>query len=171
MGIKDKVITILSAHCDMENISQYLHENDDLTKLGMNSITFISMVVNLESEFGFEFEDEALDYNKFTSLNLLCGYVEEQMQINNVVYLPKEVDMSIKIDLAKIIAQYTDSPKIKQTTFSNLLALELSQLHIQSIMLDIQERYGIVLNEEIIDSENLFDMDNLCKYISINIKE
>lgn len=51
----------------------------------MNSISFISMVVKLEAEFGFEFEDEALDYNKFTSLNLLCNYVEDMMRVNNVV--------------------------------------------------------------------------------------
>jgi acyl carrier protein len=98
MEIKEIVIAILSAHCDKENVSQYLHENDDITKLGMNSITFISMVVDLESEFCFEFEDEALDYNKFRSLNILCSYVEEQMKMNNVVYLPNEVDMSIKIN-------------------------------------------------------------------------
>ena len=90
MEIREKIIEILSYHSEMDNVIQYLHENDDLTKLGMNSLSFIKMVVTLESEFSFEFEDEALDYNKFTSMDLLCNYVTNQMELNNVTYIPNE---------------------------------------------------------------------------------
>ena len=90
MEIRERIIDILSVHSELGNVNQYLHENDDLSKLGMNSISFIKMVVALEGEFNFEFEDEALDYNKFASLNSLCDYVEEQMRLNNVTYTPDE---------------------------------------------------------------------------------
>ena len=88
MGIREKIIEILAVHSDMENVNKYFHENDNLNKLRMNSISFIKMVIDLEREFNFEFEDEALNYSKFTSLNLLCDYVEEQMRLNNITYDP-----------------------------------------------------------------------------------
>lgn len=64
MSIREKIIEIISVHSEMANVNQYLQENDDLSQLGMNSISFIKMVVDMERIFGFEFEDEALDYNK-----------------------------------------------------------------------------------------------------------
>lgn len=86
MEIRRKIVEIMVAHSNVNNAKEYLNTEDDLTKLGMNSISYIKTVVALESEFGFEFDDEALDYNKFTSLESLCGYVEQQMQINNIDY-------------------------------------------------------------------------------------
>ena len=90
MEIREKITEIISVHSDKENVNQYLLKNDDLNQLGLNSISFIKIVVDLESEFNFEFEDEALDYSKFMSLNILCDYVEEQMRLNNVTYSPDE---------------------------------------------------------------------------------
>jgi len=84
MDTREKIIDILSSHSNLDNVNQYLCGNDDLSKLEMTSIKFIKMVVTMESEFGFEFEDEMLDHNLFTSLNTLCNYVEEQMKINNI---------------------------------------------------------------------------------------
>lgn len=85
MNIREKIIEILSSNSDIDNTIQYLHRNDDLTQLEMNSISFIKTVIMLESEFGFVFDDEALDYNKFTSLNLLCDYVEHMIKENDSI--------------------------------------------------------------------------------------
>lgn len=80
MEIKEKIIEIISNLSDLEDASQYLQDNDDLSKIGMNSILFIKTIVALETEFDFEFEEEALDYKKFTSLDSLCSYVEKQLR-------------------------------------------------------------------------------------------
>ena len=83
MDIREKIIEKISENSNIYNVNEYLHSNDDLTQLDINSISFIKLVVALEMEFDFEFEDNALDYSKFTSLNSLCCYVEEHIKINN----------------------------------------------------------------------------------------
>ncbi len=80
MDIKKSLMESICEYCDMENINTYLQCNDDLTKLGMNSISFIKLVVNLENKFNIEFDDENLDYNKFTSLIALCDYIKEKLK-------------------------------------------------------------------------------------------
>jgi len=168
MEIKDKIIEILSVHCDMENVNQYLHENDDLTKLGLNSISFIKMVVNLESEFQFEFEDEALDYNKFTSLKLLCSYVEEQMKINNVEYLPKEIkidESAIKEWLFKKINELVGTSILHNSEINDLTTLNIPLGDAQQLVDNINEKFDVFLDENIIINERLFIIENLCKYI------
>lgn len=80
MDVRNKIIELISELNFMDNSYEYLCENDNLKQLGMNSISFIKLVVTLESEFGLEFDDEDLDYNKFTSLNILCEYINEQIK-------------------------------------------------------------------------------------------
>lgn len=43
--------------------------NDDLTKYGMNSITFIRAIVALEDEFGIEFPDDYLVFERLNTIN------------------------------------------------------------------------------------------------------
>lgn len=50
----------------------------DFDSLGLDSITFITMVVALENEFGFEFEDEMLLTTNFPTVKALLKYVEEK---------------------------------------------------------------------------------------------
>lgn len=172
MEMREKVIDILSVHSNLENANQYLHENDDLSKLRMNSILFIKMVVTLESEFCFEFEDEALDYNKFTSLNLLCNYVEEQMRLNNVTYSNDESKKSyseIKKELVKLLSKRLSDPIITQPSFKNLLDLNLSTDQVEDLLFGIKVQFNVDLDIDCITHKNLFLIDDLCKYIYDNI--
>jgi len=167
MEIREKIIKILSAHCDKENVYQYLHENDDLTQLGMNSISFIKMVVALEIEFDFEFEDEALDYNKFTSLNLLCSYVDEMMIKHNVVYMPSQKmdEKSIRSSLIQIVSKLTSATLLEDPSFNDLTILDLSIDDANKLIVEIRETFSVLLDRETIVQENLFMLDNLSAYI------
>ena len=170
-GNQGQIIDILSVHSDLENANQYLHENDDLNKLNMNSISFIKMVVAIESEFNFEFEDEALDYNRFTSLNSLCNYVEEQMRLNNVIYTPDEgekVYNGIRKEIVIILSQHSSNPIVSQPAFNDLLDLHLSSIQIEKIIRSINEKFNVVLEINFIERERLFLIDNLCKYLQDN---
>ena len=170
MEIKEKIIEILSAHSEMENAYQYLQENDDLNRLDMNSISFIKMVVDMEREFGFEFEDEALNYNKFTSFSQLYKYVDDQMKLNNLTYCPVKNEFeSIKKEIIKIFSQYIDSPLINQYSLNNLGDLNLSSDKTQKILSAIQEQFNIVLDNDTIAQEGLFVIDNLCNFIQKNV--
>jgi len=163
MEIRSKIIEIIAFHSDMENVNQYLMQNDDLTKLGMTSITFIKMIVDMEEEFGFEFEDEALDYNKFTSLDLLCSYMVDMMRINNVIYSPKEEtdEDIIRSTIIQMISELTDVT----LSINNLSVLPISIEDAQNLLNNISHKFSVPLNEDMIRQKSLYLLDNLCAYI------
>lgn len=53
--------------------------SDKIESLGINSISFIKIVVQIESEFGFEFEDDDLNYNVFQTLKDLTVYIKDKI--------------------------------------------------------------------------------------------
>ena len=54
-------------------------ENDKLVNLGISSLSFIQLSINIELEFGFEFGDSELDYSKFDTLKSLSLYIKEKI--------------------------------------------------------------------------------------------
>ncbi len=83
MQVKDIIIEIIKTILEDESVDNVLLTDDNLVQLNINSIDFIRLVVELERRFDIEFEDEALDYTKFTSLTLLCDYVEKRIREQN----------------------------------------------------------------------------------------
>lgn len=57
--ILDKVLKILNANIEKTEITSEQME-DDLTALGMDSITFIRIIVAVEEEFDIEIPDEKI---------------------------------------------------------------------------------------------------------------
>ncbi len=49
--------------------------NDKLQELGINSLSFIKIVVSIESAFSVEFDDEYLNFEKFNTVNDLITYI------------------------------------------------------------------------------------------------
>jgi acyl carrier protein len=49
--------------------------NSSLESLGINSISFIKLIVAIENELGFEFEYEHLNMKKYLIINDLVQYV------------------------------------------------------------------------------------------------
>jgi len=78
--MKDKVIEIIAKHSEMEGAKEYLQNNDDLQPLKINSINFIKMVVDFETEFDIFFDDDALSYANFLSLDVLCNYINDLIE-------------------------------------------------------------------------------------------
>ena len=78
--MKEKIISIIAILLEDESIKEYLQEKDDLSELVLNSLNFIKLVVEIESAFDIEFEDEFLNYIEFPSLEKLCEYVEKRMK-------------------------------------------------------------------------------------------
>lgn len=48
---------------------------DKLQGLDINSITFIQIIVALESEFDFEFEDEKLSFTEYPTIKDMVDYI------------------------------------------------------------------------------------------------
>lgn len=53
--------------------------DDDLSELGMNSITAIELVVEVEEKYDFEFNDEDLLVDNFKTINRLVSYIEKRI--------------------------------------------------------------------------------------------
>ncbi len=62
-----------------EKVSDSITLDMDLNRAGIDSITFISTIVGLESEFDFEFDDEMLLITKFSTLRSMIEYVESKI--------------------------------------------------------------------------------------------
>lgn len=50
-----------------------------LNEVGMNSITFIEIMVEIENQFGFEFDDDYMDPDKFKTLAELSNYIQDKL--------------------------------------------------------------------------------------------
>lgn len=56
----------------VENLSA----DTNISQLGINSITFIKLIVALETEFNIEFGESYLDYGNFTDISSISSYIE-----------------------------------------------------------------------------------------------
>lgn len=74
-----KVREIIRNIIDIPILTEDIDEVNNLDNLGINSITFIKIVVAIEMEFDFEFEDEDLDYSKFATVQSLVDYVKNRV--------------------------------------------------------------------------------------------
>ena len=81
-GIQKRVFEVI-----IENLSEK-RSNDisfdmDFISVGLDSITFIKIIVALECEFDFEFDDEMLSITKFPTVKSMIEYVETKTNINH----------------------------------------------------------------------------------------
>lgn len=73
---------IIIRNLEIQRALQDLNAESFLQELGVNSIEFIKIVVDIESTFGFEFADDDLDANKFPTIQSLICYVEKRIHFN-----------------------------------------------------------------------------------------
>lgn len=48
----------------------------EFNSVGLDSVSFIRVVVALENKYGIEFQDEYLDYERYNTVADFCKYVE-----------------------------------------------------------------------------------------------
>lgn len=53
-----------------------ISENDDLSLLGLNSLDFIRLLVDLEKYFGISVEDDDLQITKFNTISKIKNYFQ-----------------------------------------------------------------------------------------------
>lgn len=64
---------------DVERI-QTISEDSSLIELGLDSLNAIEIIVNLESEFDIEVNDEDLMIDSLDTIDLLCNLVKKYME-------------------------------------------------------------------------------------------
>ena len=71
-----KIVEIIQSNLENMLISQNQY-NDDLTTLGMDSITFIHIIVELEENFDCEIPDSKLLISEMNTINKIAVVLEE----------------------------------------------------------------------------------------------
>lgn len=68
-----KIIEILKEICE-DDIDE-IQMKDELKEKGISSLVFIQMLVLLEEQYDFVFEDEMLDQEKLSSIDVITDYI------------------------------------------------------------------------------------------------
>ena len=79
-NLRNEIIDIIKENSSYPEVEGYLNENDDLTEIGLDSISFIKIIVALEQNYDIEFDDISLDFSNFDSFNKLCDFVKESIE-------------------------------------------------------------------------------------------
>ena len=77
--IREKLIQIIRVNVDENATVNEMNLRDDLSILNFNSLSFIKVIVDIESEFDIEFEDSSLNYSNYPTLTSLCNYIEKNV--------------------------------------------------------------------------------------------
>ena len=73
--LKQRVIDLLKDNVDEPSLLEQCGPDDDLSSIGINSLTFIKLVIATEMEFGVSWSDEDLDFRNFSTINQIMNYI------------------------------------------------------------------------------------------------
>lgn len=77
--IADRIITILRPHLRMVPPGGVIQLDDDLGKLGLDSLAAIDVLMEIDSEFGVSIPDELITVDTFDTPGNLLRVVESQL--------------------------------------------------------------------------------------------
>lgn len=90
MDIERTIKSIIRDNLDFPVTLEKMDGNSALSELGVNSITFVKIIICIENELGIAFEDEFLDINKLDTLAKFVDYVAAKCEAR--VLLGKEAE-------------------------------------------------------------------------------
>jgi len=79
--IRDKIIEIISGLVEGTDVHKHFKTEELLEPLGIDSFSFVRLVVLLEDEFKINFEDDKLILNEFKTLTILEKYIIDRKNI------------------------------------------------------------------------------------------
>lgn len=79
--MKKKILSCIQESVKEESI---VLQSDSILAESIDSLTFVKMIVALEREFEFEFEDEMLSVSKIEKIEDLINYVESRLKNKHV---------------------------------------------------------------------------------------
>ncbi|MCL6589233.1 MAG: acyl carrier protein [Firmicutes bacterium] len=77
--IEIRVKEVLKRVLELNEEIERLRPEDSLAVLPLNSLNFVKLVVNLEFEFGIEFAEEDIEFERFQTFGELIGYIQERL--------------------------------------------------------------------------------------------
>lgn len=80
MEVKERLIKVIGKLARKGDIC--ISDNTNLNEdIGIDSVDFIKLIVEIETEFDFIFDDEYMNYELLNSFGQLCVYVESKISI------------------------------------------------------------------------------------------
>ena len=74
--MRKQIINILKVNTEC---TTKISESSLLSDLGISSLDFVKIIVEIETEFGFEFEDGKLSLLEFPTVQSLIDYAKEKV--------------------------------------------------------------------------------------------
>ncbi len=74
LKIEERIQAIVCRMMEIETLGF----DSNFQDVNMESISFIKMLVNLEDEFGFEFDDEMLSIEKLPNIYTIANYIKSK---------------------------------------------------------------------------------------------
>ena len=81
MSLQDSLCNIIREVLENEQIDNTKIREAQLISLGFNSISFIKMVVKIETEFDIEYDDDMLLIDKLNTLEDLSKYIQSKIDM------------------------------------------------------------------------------------------
>ena len=84
-SVEDQVIDIIVKFVDKSISPERIRSEmaTEFSQLGLNSVTFTELLIALEKEFGFEFDDQKLLMKNHKNLTELIAYVQTKTDSPN----------------------------------------------------------------------------------------
>lgn len=81
--IKERITRVISSNLDNPDVT--IHDDTRLEDLGIQSVKFIKIMVEIEAEFGIEIAHEELymENENFSNLGSLSLFVQKKMKENH----------------------------------------------------------------------------------------
>ncbi|MCI8963531.1 MAG: acyl carrier protein [Eubacterium sp.] len=74
----EKIKEIVGTVLELDEVQiEKINIDSDLLELGLDSLNAIEVIVNLESEFDMEVEDEDLMIDNLSTIDLLCNLIKK----------------------------------------------------------------------------------------------
>lgn len=81
--MQERVINMLRENVGECSELDNIKPDDELSALGINSVTFIKLVISAEMEFGIAWKDEDLNYQNFSTINKIIEYISSSDDSGN----------------------------------------------------------------------------------------
>lgn len=73
--VKEKIIQFLEDYLQIDDFGENVSKSERFEELGINSLVFIRLLVELENEYNIEFDDDIIDFERISSISELSNYI------------------------------------------------------------------------------------------------
>lgn len=78
MNIEQEILSLFAEVAGISDIGNNLI-NQEIKDIGINSITFVKIIVTIENKYNIEFDFDMLSINQFSTLASLIVYVRSKL--------------------------------------------------------------------------------------------